>query len=267
MQSKANLSGHPIHPMLIPFPIAFLTGAFFADLAGLLTANPAWWINGKYLSLAGIVCGLAAAVPGFIDYLYTVPPRSSGKVRATYHMLLNVSALALFAAAWRLRGDLDHPGSWTLFLEFAGLVLLAAGGWFGGALAYRNQIGVDHRYAQAGRWKDERIATDDVAVAGKDDELKTNQMKLLRAGSRRIVEARTERGYCAFDDRCTHKGGSLAGGILACGTVTCPWHGSQFEVETGRVVSGPAKDPISTYPVEQGGGEVRIRLQQQSSRL
>jgi nitrite reductase/ring-hydroxylating ferredoxin subunit len=79
--------------------------------------------------------------------------------------------------------------------------------------------------------------------------LQVNQMKLVRASDRRIVVARTESGVAAFDDRCTHKGGPLSDGVLICGTVQCPWHGSQFDVTTGKVVCGPAKDDIATYPV------------------
>jgi len=76
-------------------------------------------------------------------------------------------------------------------------------------------------------------------------------MKLVRAGDRRIAIARTEHGHAAFDDRCTHKGGPLSDGALVCGTVQCPWHGSQFDVTTGRVEQGPAEEPIATYVVEE----------------
>ena len=85
-------------------------------------------------------------------------------------------------------------------------------------------------------------------------------MKLLRVGDRRIVLARTERGCVAFDDRCTHKGGPLADGTLACGTVQCPWHGSQFDVETGKVRQGPAKESIATYAVEERKGRILLHL-------
>jgi nitrite reductase/ring-hydroxylating ferredoxin subunit len=139
---------------------------------------------------------------------------------------------------------------------------MACGGWLGGTLVFRNQIGVDHRYANAGKWKEEEAngpAGEPLDVAGAD-ELKVGQMKLLHVNGRRIVLARTESGHVAFDDHCTHRGGSLADGTLACGTVTCPWHGSQFDVRTGEVVAGPAKDAIRSYPAEATNGEVRITL-------
>src|SRR5205823_14756376 len=69
------------------------------------------------------------------------------------------------------------------------------------------------------------------------DELKTNQMKLLHVNHKRIVLARTESNYVAFDDHCSHRGGSLAGGSMICGTVQCPWHGSRSEEHTSELQS------------------------------
>ena len=261
MRSKANIRGHPIHPALIPFPFAFLTGAFLFDAAGTLADRASWWTTGGHLAVAGVVMALIAAVPGFIDYFYTVPPRSTGKRRATRHMLVNLLAVTLVAAAWIMRREMvDGPNTLVLALELAALGLLGIGGWMGGVLVSRNQISVDHRYASAGKWKEARIerrANEPVAVA-KTDELKVDQMKLLHVGDQRIVLARTEHGYVAFDDRCPHRGGSLAGGTMICGTVQCPWHGSQFDVGTGVVKAGPADRGIETYRVEQQGEELRL---------
>ena len=98
-----------------------------------------------------------------------------------------------------------------------------------------------------------------IAVA-REGELEFDQMKLLHVGDRRIVLARTEQGYAAFDDRCTHKGGPLSDGVLICGTVQCPWHGSQFDAHTGAVKAGPAGEPIASYPVEVESGEILLLL-------
>jgi nitrite reductase/ring-hydroxylating ferredoxin subunit/uncharacterized membrane protein len=263
VRSKASYKGHPIHPALIPFPFAFLWGAFLFDAAGRVAGRASWWTTGAHLAVAGIVMALVAAVPGFIDYRYTVPPKSTGKKRATRHMIANLTAVALFAVAWWLRGRVSAaPGFVQLALEGIGVALLAAGGWMGGVLVNRNQIGVDPRYANAGRWREATVEAKSgvqTFVAGAD-ELKVNQMKLLRVDGRRIVLARAEDGYVAFDDRCTHRGGSLAGGAMICGTVQCPWHGSQFDTRTGDVRAGPAKEPIKTYRLEERGGEVWLSL-------
>ena len=263
MRSKASYKGHPVHPALIPFPFAFLYGALFFDLAGRLTERLSWWTTGSYLSLVGVIAALVATVPGLIDYFGTVPPKSSGKRRATKHMIVNLAAVTLFVIAWAIRGQPEvAPGIPVLALEGIGVALLTAGGWMGGVLVNRNQIGVDHRYAQAGRWKEETVESQagQPVVVGRADELEVNQMKLLHLYGRRLVLARTENGYVAFDDRCTHRGGSLAGGAMIGGVVQCPWHGSQFDCESGVVRAGPAKEPIETYRVTEKEGKVTLSL-------
>ena len=212
----------------------------------------------------GLGSALMAAVPGLIDYTFSVPPKSSARERATSHMLVNLSAVGLFAAAGAARTDDHAPPLWAIAAEVIGAGLLTVGGWLGGTLVYRNQIAVDHRYADAGKWRVQAFAPDieeetDIDV-GSIDDLNVDQMKLLRIGTHRIVLARSDRGYVAFDDRCTHKGGPLSDGTMACGTVQCPWHGSQFDVATGAVKHGPATEPVRNYPVTEHGGRLRLRI-------
>jgi nitrite reductase/ring-hydroxylating ferredoxin subunit/uncharacterized membrane protein len=263
VRSRASIRGVAVHPALVHYPWAFLTGAFLFDLAGKLTGSQAAWVTGAFIAAAGIAAALVAAVPGFIDYVYTVPPNSSGKRRATWHMGVNLTAVALFLAAWILRGHASvEPGAATLIAEGLGTVLLGIGGYMGGVLVNRNQVGVDHRYANAGKWREMTLARekDEATVAVDSPALEVNQMMLLRVDGKRIVLGRTEVGYVAFDDHCTHRGGSLAGGALMCGTVQCPWHGSQFDTATGKVHSGPAERPIGAYRVESRGAVLRVHL-------
>jgi nitrite reductase/ring-hydroxylating ferredoxin subunit len=134
-------------------------------------------------------------------------------------------------------------------------------GWMGGTLVHRNQIGVDVRYANAGKWNEESFDSDTGAIeVARIDELKVNSMKLIHVKDKRIVLARTENNFVAFDDRCTHKGGSLAGGSTMCGTVQCPWHGSQFDVASGAVKAGPAKEGIKTYQTKVSEGKIFLVL-------
>ena len=261
MKSKASIKSHPIHPILIAFPIAFFTGTLFFDILGLITREQGYWQTAYFLEIAGVVFALLAAVPGFIDYLFTVPPKSSAKKRAALHGLTNVTMVALFFIAWLYREKDIAPAYWIIALEVAGTILLMIAGWMGGTLVYRNQIGVDPRYANAGKWKEAYLTESSglihVAAA---NELSTNQIKLLHVAGKRIVLARTESHYVAFDDRCTHKGGSLAGGSLMCGTVQCPWHGSQFDVQNGAVTAGPAKEDIQTYTITEKEGQVYLTI-------
>ena len=250
MRTQASVKGHPIHPALIVYPFAFLTGSFGFTLASRASRNGQMRVVTDYLIPTGVVTGLIAAVPGALDYFNSVPPKSSGKERATKHALLNVSALGLFTASWLL-GRSHRRWTLPMLLQGLGTAALGIAGYMGGTLVYRNQIGVDHRYANAGKWQEEsRDHSGSRALVSAAADLELNQMKLVHAGDRRIAVARTERGYAAFQDRCTHRGGPLSDGVVICGTVQCPWHGSQFDVHTGEVKCGPATDAISTYPIE-----------------
>jgi len=267
MRSKAHFRNHPLHPVLIPFPIAFLIGGTIADFVGRFGELPGWWTAASYVLIAGVATALLAAVPGIIDYRCAVPPDSSARKRATKHALANSSALVLFAVALVIKGW--PPGAPNLLdfaLEVAGVALVTVGGWMGGTLFHRNFIGVEHRCAGAGKWKETSVERSKATAEGgaavaKADELKVDQMKLIRLDDgTRIELARTEDGHCAFHDRYTHRGGSLADGVLICGTVQCLWHGSQFDARTGRVKAGPAEAPLQRFRVEERDGEVRLIL-------
>lgn len=262
MRSRAHIRTHPLHPILVAFPIAFFTGTVVFDLLALAFHNESFRTTARYLLIGGIGMALLAAVPGFIDFLYTVPPKSSAKKRASIHGVLNLCMLALFTVALLYRARADDPSAIALLvLEVAGLMIMMTAGWMGGTLVHRNQIGIDPRYAFAGKWKEEYLTPDRGKVRlGKLDDLKRDQMKLVHASGKRIVVARTDEGYVAFDDRCTHKGASLAGGMMICGTVQCPWHGSQFDVRDGTVKAGPADEKILTYKIENINGFLYLNL-------
>ena len=261
MKSRANIKGHPIHPMLIPFPVAFFTGTLIFDVLGLVNENQDFWNIGQWLIIAGIIGAALAAIPGAIDYFATVPPNSTAKKRATRHGLTNVTMLIIFCIAAVYRRNANAEAAIVIGLESIGFILMSIAGWMGATLVYRNQIGVDPRYANAGKWKEQTVkhAKGPIEVAT-SDELKINQMKLLHIENRRIVIAKTEKGYVAFDDRCTHRGGSLAGGSMICGTVQCPWHGSQFDVNNGEVKAGPATEKIGVYSLSESQGKIYITL-------
>jgi uncharacterized membrane protein/nitrite reductase/ring-hydroxylating ferredoxin subunit len=258
MKSKASIKSHPLHPILVSFPIAFFIGAFVADVVGLATTSEDFVRLSEWLSIAGISMALVAAIPGIIDYIFTVPPESSAKQRATKHGLLNVSVVILFVVAHLTK---DGGLATAVLIEGVAVVLLMISGWLGGTLVYRNQIGVDPRYADAGKWNEQRFerSVNPIEVASAD-ELKDNQMKLVVVGGKRIAIGKSESGYYAFDDRCTHKGGALAGGALICSTVQCPWHGSQFTIRDGAVTAGPAKANIKTYPLEQKNNKLYLTI-------
>jgi uncharacterized membrane protein/nitrite reductase/ring-hydroxylating ferredoxin subunit len=257
MRSFAHFKTHPIHPMLVPFPIAFFTGTLIFDGIFLFTGNAIFFQTATHLNLAGIIATVITAIPGFIDYLTIVPPQSSGQKRAARHGIINVNVLILFVLIYIFRNDLSL--TWIVILDFIGIIFLTISGWMGGTMVFRNQFGVDHRYAHAGKWKVTKIdSEEEIVEVAKSDELQVNQMKLVKLREKWIVIGKTESEYVAFDDHCTHKGGSLADGAMICGTVQCPWHGSQFDVITGEVKAGPAEKKINTYKLKEENGIILL---------
>jgi len=256
MKSRANLKSHPIHPMLVSLPIGLWTASLAFDLTAAARDSRRLQDSADDMLLAGLIGALAAAVPGAIDYFAVIPPESSAKKRGATHGLLNVGLTALYGANWLLRSRASER--WRRWLGIP-LSLVGVGGimytgWLGGTLVYRNQIGVDHRGPNATKWREsgpiEGPAGEAVAVASMKELEKPGQTKLVHLNGHRIVVARDDDRIVAFQDHCTHRGGPLADGVLACGVITCPWHGSQFNVETGEVASGPAEEKIRIYPVQ-----------------
>lgn len=261
MRSKAHIKSHPIHPILVSFPLAFYIGTLLFDALRIIKDNIAFGVTGQYLHIAGIVAAVAAAVPGVMDYIYTVPPKSSAKKRAATHGITNSVVLIIFIIALYCKHIENFPPFVVIVLEFAGVVLTGYAGWLGGTLVHRNQIGIDVRYANAGKWNEQYLQGKVGRFEVSDtEELQVNQMKLIHLNDKRIVIARTEQGFVGFDDRCTHKGGSLAGGTMMCGTVHCPWHGTQFDVHTGAVKAGPGSENIKIYQVSQEGNKVYLTV-------
>lgn len=131
--------------MLVVFPFALWLTAVVFDVLGIVTDNPTYRAVAFYNIGVGIIGALAAAVPGFIDYLSLRGP--AARV-GTWHAVLNVSALLLFTASWlgRTRWGAGKIGldSWIPELAaFVGLALIIPSGWLGGSLVYRHGVGVD----------------------------------------------------------------------------------------------------------------------------
>ena len=259
MRARVHIKSHPLHPILVAFPIGLWTASLVFDLIGLAAGNNLLWAAGFYCIIGGCIMAALAAVPGVIDLFTVVPPNSSGRTRGYIHGSLNSLALLLFIAIAALRGNaLTSPGGLPILLSVIGVAGIFVSGWLGGTLVYRNQIGVDHRYAGSGKFRERTLKSFNDPVINKA-ELADGQMLLAAVEGQRIVVGRCGEGVFAFADHCTHKGGPLSDGALVGCTVQCPWHGSQFDVTTGRVVSGPAERKIVTCDSEAGNGEIFIK--------
>jgi len=141
LPSTAAIAGHPIHPMMIPYPVAFLTTALVTDVLASRSDDRFWRRATSLLIGAGIVTGLAAGVAGAIDY-FTIK-RAREKPAGKIHAYGNVVALSLAAAnlASRSRKD-DGPSAADLTLTAATAALVGVTGWMGAELSYRHMVGV-----------------------------------------------------------------------------------------------------------------------------
>jgi uncharacterized membrane protein len=147
MASPASMGKHPVHPMLIPFPIALWIFSFVADLIYLWRGNPVWrdWIA-FYTLLGGTIGAAVAAVPGIVDWLSIKDAQV--KRLADWHARLNVIALVVFAADFYLRtkGGASWVGGSTtipLLLSVVGIILITISGWLGGEMVYVHGVAVE----------------------------------------------------------------------------------------------------------------------------
>ena len=144
MESRAKILGHPIHQMLIPFPLGVLTMSVVFDLIALgMDRHAPLFTAAYYMIAAGVVSALLAAVFGLIDYL-AIPNGTRAKRVGALHGIGNVIVVVLFAASWWLRRDHPgDPGAIAIALSLAAAGLAGVTGWLGGELVDRLSIGVD----------------------------------------------------------------------------------------------------------------------------
>ena len=143
MESRAKLFGHPIHQMLVAFPLGVLAMAVIFDVIALVRGSGKLHEAVYYMIAAGVISGLVAALFGFVDYL-GIPQGTRAKRIGTLHGLGNVVVVALFAVSWVLRrGDVAHPGMLAVSLGIAAAALATVTGWLGGELVDRLGVGVD----------------------------------------------------------------------------------------------------------------------------
>ncbi len=143
MESRAKLFGHPIHQMLIVFPLGLLAMALVFDAIHLVTGNGYWSEIAYWMIPAGIIGGVAAAPFGFVDWL-AIPSGTRAKRIGALHGAGNLVVVVFFAMSWAMRGpELRTPMPMAYIFGFAGGLLAMVTGWLGGELVDRLSVGVD----------------------------------------------------------------------------------------------------------------------------
>ncbi|HLY39493.1 MAG TPA: DUF2231 domain-containing protein [Candidatus Binatia bacterium] len=139
MRTPARIMDHPIHPMLIAFPIGLWVFSLAADITYRVGGDPIWLTMAYWTMLGGTIGALVAAVPGLVDYLSLAEPRA---VRlGTVHLTLNLLIVGLFLASLVLR-TLGNTTGLPFVLSIIGVGLLLVSGWFGWEMIYRQGVAI-----------------------------------------------------------------------------------------------------------------------------
>ena len=143
MESRAKLFGHPIHPMLIVFPLGLLAMALIFDVVHFVTGQGYWSEIAYWMIAAGVISGLVAAPLGLIDWLAN-PDGTRAKRIGAWHGGGNLIVLLMYAGSWWLRREApQNPMMLAYVLSFGGGIIALFTGWRGGELVDRLAVGVD----------------------------------------------------------------------------------------------------------------------------
>ena len=141
MSSPASVKKHPLHPMLIAFPIGLWVFALVCDIVAATGATGPWSTVALYSVAGGIVGAVIAAVPGLIDY-FSIDDAAMKRI-AIFHMVVNVSALIIFAVNLWVRLALPTNNFVPLILSVIGVAGIGIGGWLGGEMVYVKGMAVE----------------------------------------------------------------------------------------------------------------------------
>lgn len=230
--------GHPLHPMLVQLPVGTWLSASLMDA----------WPGNETASRRLVLTGLAASVPAALAGAADWSELHEQQMRVgLVHALANTAAIALYAASAAIpaRGRA---------LRLAGLAAVAAGGFLGGHLAYRQSAGANQaepvpHLVEPG-WHDLMAL----------DELDGRRPVKRMLGDVPVVVIRDGGRVHALADRCSHLSGPLSDGDYHDGCLTCPWHGSTFRVADGGVVRGPATAPQPVFRIRVSSGIIQVCL-------
>jgi nitrite reductase/ring-hydroxylating ferredoxin subunit/uncharacterized membrane protein len=234
--------GHRFHPLLVPLPIGFWSGALIFDL--IATRRARWAAD--VLVGSGIAAAVPTAAAGLSDWADAEP---EGRRVGLVHLSCNTLALACYSAS--LVARLLGRRKTGVGLGLAGAAAISVGGYLGGHLSYVQGVGVERRRFAGG--PKEWTAVLDAA------ELAEGAPRVVRADDTEILLVREGNRLYALWASCTHEGGPLAEGSFADGCVTCPWHGSTFRLADGHVVRGPAAASQPVYEARVTDGKVEVR--------
>lgn len=237
--------GHPLHPVLTDVPIGAWTTALALDARGASTGDRSYERAADFALAVGLAGAVGAAVTGLTDWSET-----DGRSRrlGLLHGLLNLTATSFIATAYTLRrgGSRRAGRTWT----YVGYGIAAAAAYLGGNLVYRERIGVSHAAV---------AEPEEFTPVLDSDALPDNSMRKATIEDGSFLLVRQHGRLYALAHPCGHLGGPLSEGTLKEGSVVCPWHASEFSLEDGRVLNGPATEPQPCFAVRERAGRIELR--------
>lgn len=261
---------HPLHPFLVHFPIGLFTLSLLLDIGARIWPAVAGLRDGAYYSMiAGVALALLAAVPGFVDYTDIRRDHPARKIALT-HMLLNLLVVGIYGANLGLRHAerARHTASTLpLLLSLGAMALLGLSGHLGGKLVFDDGISVG-RHRRKTRLPEDTLrvganaptlADGFVAVADENSLADDETLRVEIAGTV-VMIAKAGGELFAVQEFCTHRFGPLSEGCLRNGEVECPWHRSRFDLRTGAVTHGPAKENLRTFAVRVIDGKIAVAM-------
>ena len=237
--------GHPLHPVMTDIPIGAWTAAFALDAREAATGDEAYGRAADVALGVGLLGALGAAVSGLTDWSETY---GRSQRAGLVHGLLNITATALVATGYVLRKNGSRSAGSASALAGFGIALGSA--YLGGELVYRERLGVTH--AVVAEPEQFTPVLDSAALADH-----TMRKAVIEDAS--FVVARQHGKVCALAHSCAHMGGPLSEGTLNDGSVVCPWHGSEFALDDGRVLQGPSTHPQPCFTARERDGRIELR--------
>jgi nitrite reductase/ring-hydroxylating ferredoxin subunit/uncharacterized membrane protein len=237
--------GHPAHPVLVMVPIGSWTSASLIDLTAGGRSTP----EARRLVGIGVLSALPAIASGLADWSDTA---GSEQRIGVVHASLNSVALALYGASWWAR---RRPGRAGPLLALAGMAVATGAGYLGGHLIYALGVGVDTNAFHSG--------PDDWETVAAVDDLPGEGGAAFQAGNDSVLVVGQGNRIRAIGNRCSHRGGPLSEGEVEGDCVTCPWHGSRFNLDRGEVLAGPATVGQPVYETRVQAGQVQVRRREE----
>ncbi len=237
--------GHPLHVVLTDLPIGAWTATLVFDMIDALSDSREFGVAADRALTVGIVGAVGAAITGLTDWQDTDPPaRRIGLA----HGLLNVGGVALFTASLFARRRKSR--GYGRALAALGYAIASFSAFLGGSLVYGQRLGVDHTAGQE--------FPDDFVPVLAESELSEGSLRRVDYRGTPILLAKRNQRIFALAHTCSHLGGPLSDGEFIDGSVKCPWHGSRFALEDGRVLDGPAVHPQPCLETRVRNGHIEV---------